>query len=223
MLKSVTLRGADLEADARTMARAHAGAKLDAPRLAAQDTARILRRMARTAFAGASPMVGDKRFADSIRVRRMGKGWYRVFSRATYVKGRSAKVDLLWVFDTAPQVNSRNGKGIAVPWQAPVAVGGKRFATPREAEAMGWKLSFLPLKSGKGWLIMGRLAGGDFGKMYGGGGPEIPMYVLLKRGAKMPKRLDLDTIMRQQAPKLDSYAIAAFDRRMARSSLKALG
>lgn len=221
MLNAVTMRGADLEADVLAMGRALAGARLDAPRLTAQDTATLLRRQARTAFAGAKPLDGNKRFADSIRVKRMGRGWYRVWSKATYTRGRSVKVDLLWVFDAGPMVTGRGGKGIAVPIGRVIGSSSKRLATPAEAEAMGWTLSFLPLKSGKGWLIMGKLAGGDFGKMYGGANqPSKPLFILLKGGVKMPKRFDLDGLMRQQSPKFEQFAVSAYDRRMARSTLK---
>lgn len=186
----------------------------DTVRVTARNTATELRRIVRKNF-GAEWRVWDAgSFSKSIRLKRVAKGHYRVDSKAIYSKGRGGEVNLLWVFDTAPVVRSRNRSGISIPIKdgAPLASNGRRFAWPREAEAMGWDLTFVPIKGKTSVLILGQRNSYE---------DPVPLYIW-KPSAKMPKRLDLDGLHNKHAAKMETVWGDILDRKSARRAAEAL-
>lgn len=186
----------------------------DAVRATARNTATELRRIVRKNF-GAEWRVWDAgSFSKSIRLKRVAKGHWRVDSKAIYSKSRGGDVNLLWVFDQAPVVRSGRKSGVAVPIpdKAPIGQNGRRFAWPKEAEAMGYDLTFAPIKGKDSVLILGRRTAAE---------DYVPLYIW-KPSVKMPKRLDLDGLHNKHAMKMDEVWGDILDRKQARRAAAAL-
>lgn len=184
----------------------------EAVRRVAQATGRELRRLARQNF-GAEWRVWDAgSLSKSIRVKRIAPGHYRVDSKAIYVKGRSDEVNLLWVFDQAPVVRSGRKKGVSIPikGRAPIARNGRRYAWPSELEAMGWDLSFAPIRGKNSVLILGRRNSRE---------DPVPLYIW-KPSVKMPKRFDLDALHTKHAATLDEVWGRTVDSRQMRRAAR---
>lgn len=167
----------------------------DAVKKTARAVGTELRRITRRNFSDAWRVWDGRGLSKSIRVRKLERGVYRVDSKAVYDKGRTDRVNLLWVFSEAPTVRSSRRSGVAVPikGEAPIAANGRRYAWPRELEAMGWDLSFAPIRGKRSTLILGRRNSFEDWK---------PLYILTP-SAKMPRRLDLDGLHAKHTAKLD--------------------
>lgn len=186
----------------------------DAVRATARNTATELRRIVRKNF-GAEWRVWDAgSFSKSIRLKRIAKGHWRVDSKAIYTKKRGGDVNLLWVFDQAPVVRSSGKSGVAVPVRdgAPIAQNGRRFAWPAEAEAMGYDLSFAPIRGKDSVLILGRRNKTE---------EFTPLYIW-KPSVKMPKRLDLTGLHSKHAAKMDEVWGEILDRKAAKRAAAAI-
>jgi|GEM_PF-1914884 len=191
------------------------GAALEeAVRITARNTATELRRTVRRNFGSEWRVWDGTSFPKSIRLKRVRKGHYRVDSKAVFTKGRSDAVNLLWVFDTAPVVRSGRKSGVSIPIKgnAPIAQNGRRYAWPREAEAMGYELSFAPVKGKDTVLILGRRNRFE---------DPVPLY-MWKPSVKMPKRLDLTGLHSRHAAKMDDVWGEVLDSRRARRASAAL-
>lgn len=192
-------------------------AHVEAVRKTAYNTANELRRIIRRSFGAAWRAQGlsTKGFAATIRVKQISPGHYRVYSKATYAKGRSQMVDLLWVFDTAPVVRSGRGKAnVAVPivkhTPETTGRGGRRFMSPSEAIAAGWEVYFATIFGKPGQIAFGRQNRYQEFK---------PMWVM-KPAVKEPKRLDLDGLHRKHAVRIDDVWAEIYDRKMTRASVR---
>lgn len=186
----------------------------DAVRRTAYNAATELRRIVRKNF-GAEWRVWDAgSFSKSIRVRRIAKGAWRVDSKAIYSKGRSGTVNLLWVFDTAPVIRSSSKSGVAIPNKdhAPIAQNGRRFAWPREAEAMGYDLTFAPVRGKDTVVILGRRNAFE---------EPVPLY-LWKPSVKAPKRLDLTGLHNKHALRMEQVWGDILDQKQARRAAAAI-
>lgn len=211
----LTLRGDDLEDFVRQTARDGQRSSEDAARKSAQNAAAELRRIARRRFGSEWRVWNAGSISKTIRVRMIEKGWWRVYSKAVYTKGRSDQVDLLWVFDSAPVVRSGKGKsGVSVPVKdgAPIAQNGRRYAWPSEAAAMGWNLEFAPIQGKDSVLILGRRNSHEEWR---------PLYIW-KPSVKMPKRLDLDALHAKHAARFDEVWGDLLDTRQARQAARKL-
>lgn len=186
----------------------------DTIRVTARNTATELRRVVRKNFGAEWRVWNGGSFSKSIRFRKVAKGHYRVDSKAIYSKGRGGDVNLLWVFDTAPVVRSRGRSGISIPIRtgAPIAANGRRFAWPAEAEAMGWDLTFAPIKGKTSVLILGRR--NKFEDL-------VPLYIW-KPSAKMPKRLDLDGLHNKHAARMETVWGDILDSKSAKRAAAAI-
>ncbi len=185
-----------------------------APRRAAFAARNELRRHARTRFGKAWRVWDAKGLADSIRARKAGPGWWQVYSKSLYVRGRTEKVDLLWVFDAGPVVRSGKGKpyvAIPIPGQAPIHANGRRYAWPSEAQRMGWDLDFARVMGKDSVVVLGRRNRAE---------PFRPLYVL-KPSVKEPKRFDVAGVHRRHAERLDDYWADDFDKRIAKVGRRA--
>jgi len=185
----------------------------DAIRTTARNAATELRRVVRKNF-GAEWRVWDAgSFSKSIRLKRIAKGHWRIDSKAIYTKGRTGEVNLLWVFDTAPVVTSGRRSGVSIPLkEAPISQSGRRFAWPSEAEALGYDLTFVPIKGKDSVLILGQRNKFE---------EPVPLYIW-KPSVKMPKRLDLDGLHSKHAAKLDQVWGDILDRKSARRAAASL-
>lgn len=211
----LTLGGDDLEAFVRQTGRDSERAGDDAARKTAMNTATELRRIVRRNFGSEWRVWNAGSISKTIRVKRVARGWWRVYSKAVYTKHRSDRVDLLWVFDQAPVVRSGRGKpGIAIPIKdgAPLAQNGRRYAWPSEASAMGWDLDFAPILGKKSVLILGRRNSREAWK---------PLYIW-KPSVRMPKRLDLDGLHAKHAARFDEVWGEVLDSRQAKDSARAV-
>lgn len=211
----LTPRGDDLAAFVLDAARDSDVAEEQAIRQVAQNAAAELRRIIRSRF-GTEWRVWDAAgFAKAIRVKRMGPGWYRVQSKAVYVRGRTQPVDLLWVFDTAPVVRSGKGKprvAIPIKGQAPIHGNGRRYMSPSEAERAGWELEFAQVMGKDSQVVFGRRNRSE---------PFRPLWVM-KPQVKEPKRFDLTSLHEKHARRLDEVWGELFDRRAARRAARRL-
>lgn len=209
----LSLGGDDLEAFAIETARDGSITAEQAARKTAQNTATELRRIVRKNFGSEWRVWNAGSISKSIKVRQVEKGWWRVYSKAVYTKGRSNRVDLLWVFDTAPIIRSGKGKpGISIPVRngAPIAQNGRRFAWPSEAQAMGWDLSFAPVQGKDTVVILGRRNTFEEWR---------PLYIW-KPSVKAPKRLDLDGLHAKHAARFDEVWGELLDTRQARRAAR---
>jgi hypothetical protein len=184
-----------------------------APRILAYRTQRklkaVIRRMGQTWRVWAAPG-----FEKAIHVKRMGPGWWRVYSKAVYVKGRTQPVDLLWVFDQAPQVISGFGKGglaVPIPGHTPVAASGRRYAWPSELARRGWELEFAAIQGSANKLVLGRANRHDAWR---------PLYIWVAHPIQMPKVFDLQALYDEMAPTLETTWADLIDGRVSTSSLK---
>jgi hypothetical protein len=170
-----------------------------------------LRKAARQRLSGHKWRVWDaKGLPAAIKARRITAGWWRVDSKAVYVKGRTERVDLLWIFDTGASSYSGKGKAyvaVPLPGQAPIALSGRRYAWPSEAQRMGWELDFARIQGKDSILVLGRRSSFEAWR---------PLYILKPRTKQM-KRLDLDGVYRKHAARLDDYWAREFDARFARA------
>ncbi len=207
--------GDDLEDFVDDGARDGVLATEDAARRTAHAAATELRRIARKSFGSEWRVWNAGSISRTIRVRMIQKGWFRVYSKAVYVKGRSDAVDLLWVFDQAPVVRSGKGKkGVAVPIKGgpPIAKNGRRYAWPSEAARDGWQLNFVPVQGKDSVVILGRRNSHEAWR---------PLYIW-KPSVKMPKRLDLDAVHAKHAAAFDEVWGDCLDRRQARRAIRRL-
>lgn len=207
--------GDDLEAFVRGTATDADRATDDAPRKVAMNAAAELRRIARKNFGSEWRVWAGGSISKTIRVQMVERGWWRVYSKAVYTKGRSGRVDLLWVFDQAPVIRSGKGKpGISIPVRggAPLAQNGRRYAWPSEAQGMGWELDFAPIQGKDSVLILGRRNRFE---------AWIPLYIW-KPSTKMPKRLDLDALHSKHAASFDDVWGDLMDQRQARRAARAV-
>jgi hypothetical protein len=112
-------------------------------RKAARRTRRNLRKEIQSAFDidRASRRASGMALEDTVRVADTPRRGYAfenmsvVYSKATYAKGRAAKIDLLSVFETGATIRARGGNWVAIPTDdAPLRAGrgGARRATPDE-------------------------------------------------------------------------------------------
>jgi hypothetical protein len=121
----------------------------------------------------------------------------RVYSVAIYPagRGRTQPLDLIQLFDQGTTITARNGQWLAVPTgNGPrrSGRGGVRMASPRETDAMGWKLVAIPAKNGNMVLVSAR------------GSYKIVTHVLIKM-SRLGKRYDLNSaveIWKQKMPKI---------------------
>lgn len=212
---SLTQRGDDL--GAFVLEAAHGGevARDQAVRKIASDTAVELRRIIRRSFGTEWRVWSAKGFAKTIRVTQMDRGHYRVYSKASYAKGRTEKVDLLWVFDTAPVVRSGFGKAnVAIPikGQTPIAQNGRRYMSPSEAMKAGWELYFATIAGRPGQIAFGRRNRLE----------EFRPLWIMRPHVKEPKRLDLDGLHRRHAARMDEVWALLLERRLTRSAARRL-
>lgn len=205
-------RGDDMIAFVHAANQAGDDAEEAAIRRAAFGSRNDLRKAARMRLSGHRWRVWDaKGLPAAIRARRMGPGWWQVNSKAIYVKGRTERVDLLWIFDTAASSFSGRGKpyvAVPIPGQAPIAISGRRYAWPSEAMRMGWDLDFARVQGKDSVLVLGRRNSFEAWR---------PLYILKPRTRQI-RRLDLDSVFRRHAAKLDQYWADEFDRRLAKPS-----
>lgn len=210
---SVTQRGADLEKFVRDTLRDAENAEEQAVRMVASRCAKELRALIKQSFGQEWAVFKSPGFAKAIKVKKMGPGWYRVYSKATYVKGRTQPVDLLWVFETGPQVSSGFGKpGIVVPipGHAPIASSGRRYMWPSEATAAGWMLDFAPIMGRNSVLILGRRSTHE---------PWVPLWIW-KPSVRMPTRLDLAGLFEKHSATMEATWADIVDGRIAASADK---
>lgn len=188
-------------------------AHVEAVRKTAYNTANELRRIIRRSFGSEWRVWSAKGFASTIRVVQIAPGHFRVFSKASYAKGRTQKIDLLWVFDTAPVVRSGRGKAnVAIPirGQTPIAQNGRRYMSPSEAMAAGWDLYFANIFGKPGQIAFGRRNRYE----------EYRPLWIMKPSVKEPKRLDLDGLHRKHAVRIDDVWADIYDRKMTRASVR---
>ncbi len=209
----LSVRGDDLAGFVRTAGAAAADATKKAPKRAAANASAELKVQIKQRFKRV-PYWNSPGFAKAIRWKEMGPGWWRTYSRAVYVKGRSEPVDLLWFFDQPQKtVSSSSKSGVAVPLpDSPLASSGKRYAWPSELMAQGWQLEFLPTRNPNVQLIVGRLGHGQRPK---------PLFLWLKQ-TRPRARLDLEGLFQKHAATLDDlwagYVDEALERKPRRLS-----
>ena len=194
--------GDDLAAFVRTAAAAGQEGAKKAPKRAAANASAELKKQIKSRF-GRVSYWNAPGFAKAIRWKEIAPGWWRTYSRAVYVKGRSEPVDLLWFFDQPQKtVSSGMGKtGVAVPLpDSPLAHSGRRYAWPSELIRDGWQLEFLPTRNPAVTLILGRI----------GRGQPKPLFLWMKQ-TRPRARLDLESLFAKHAATLDDLWAAYVD------------
>ena len=193
---SLSVRGDDLAGFVRqAYAAAQEGAR-KAPKRAAANASAELKVLIRQRFRRVSYW-NSPGFAKAVRFKEMAPGWWRTYSRAVYVRGRSEPVDLLWFFDQPQKtVTSGLGKtGVAVPLpDCPLANSGKRYAWPSELARAGWRLEFIATRNPNVALILGTI-----------GRTQARPLFLWMRSTRPRARLDLDALFAKHAATIDTY------------------
>jgi hypothetical protein len=205
--------GDDLQAFVRETMKDADGALNDAARIVTQNAAKELRGQIRSRFGTSWRVWAAKGLSASVKATRVAEGWWRIRDKATYRRGRTEQVGLLWVFDNAPVVSSSRGKYVAVPikGQAPIHPNGRRVMWPSEAQAAGWELEIVPIMGRNAKLVLGRRNSHEAWR---------PLW-FLNPNTKMPKRLNLQALHDKHAATLDRVWGEQMDKRFDRQPRKA--
>lgn len=215
MLTHARLRGHDLAQFVVSANEDGIRAAQDAARRSAGGARNHLRRVIRQRFNKTGAVFKTRGFVNAIKVKKVADDWWQVIDRSVYAKKRTERFSLAWVFDETPQIASKGGGWVAVPIRGapvPVAGSGRRYMWPSEAARVGWQLEIVPVMGKPFKVIMARR----------GREPWQALWLYMPP-FRHGRRIDLDSIQRIYAERLETEWDQAFERRQKKRIVRRLG